>query len=222
MDRRGVRWVGVGVASATALLVLGDRTAHYAVERVVAGRIQDCLGTPDRPAVGIAGFPFLPHLVRREFDTVTMSARDVNAGGVRVGELRADLHGVRQQGDGAKVDSLAGTGLVTYDDLSAMAPGVRISYGGEGRIRVDAGFSVLSVSATARPRIVGDAVVLEPEQLTSGLTGVLDVGALPSISYRLRDLPAGVRVDMDPTERGVEFAFDGTDVAVAQTACSAS
>lgn len=194
--------------------VLGDRAANVAVERVVAGRIQDCLGTPDRPSVGISGFPFLPDLVRRDFETVTMSARDVNAGGVRVGELGAEMQDVRESGGTAEVDSLAGSGLVTYAALSEMAPGVKVSYGGDRRVQMQAGFSLLSASATARPRIVGDAVVIEPEQLTSPLTGMSNIGQLPAVTYRLRDLPQGVNVSMDPTERGIEFAFDGRAVSM--------
>lgn len=212
MDGRGTAWIGGGV-TVLALLVVGDRAAQVAVERVVAGRLQDCLRTPERPAVGIPGFPIVPDLVRRQLDTVTMSARDVDAGGVQVGELGAELHGVRQSGDTAEVDSLAGSGLVTYDDLSAVAPGVRVSYGGEGLLRMDMGLGLLGATATARPKLVGDAVVVEPERFSSAFTGDLDVGGFPAVTYRLRDVPEGLNLHMDPTERGIEFAFDGRDLS---------
>ena len=193
MDRRGTAWVSGGVA-VLALLVVGDRAAQVAVERVVAGRLQDCLRTPDRPAVGVPGFPIVPDLVRRQLDTVTMSARDVDAGGVKVNELGAELHGVRQSGDTAEVDSLAGSGLVTYDDLSAVAPGVRVSYGGEGLLKMDMGLGLLGATATARPKLVGDSVVVEPERFSSVFTGDLDVGGFPAVTYRLRDVPQGVNL----------------------------
>jgi hypothetical protein len=211
MDRRVTAWVGGG-AVVLALLVVGDRAAQVAVERIVAGRLQDCLRTPDRPSVGIPGFPIVHDLARRQLDTVTMSARDVDAGGVKVDELGAELHGVRQSGDTAEIDSLAGSGLVTYDDLSAVAPGVRVSYGGAGLLRMDMGVGLFGASATARPELVGDSVVVEPERFSSAFTGDLDVGGFPAVTYKLRDVPAGVNLTMDPTERGIEFAFDGRDV----------
>lgn len=224
--RRVLAWAGVGLVGTAALLVGLDRGAEAFVERTVAGRLQDCLGTPQKPDVEIAGFPLLPDLVRGRLDRMDLTARDANAQGVRVEELRVQARGASRSGSadggGGEIDSLAGTGLVSYEAMSAQAPGITISYGGDGQIQVAAGLGVLGGSASATPSISGGALVLQPERISTSLFGEFDLGELPPITFELRELPRGLEVRLEPTERGLEFAFDGTNVRLPDNGCTSN
>lgn len=217
------RSVLVGGLVLTPVVLIGvDRAALAVVERTVAGRLQDCLGTTEKPSVRISGFPILTDLVRGRISAMELTARGANAQGVKVDELHVDLHGVERQGEGGSVEKLTGTGLVGYDSMSATAPGVTIAYGGDGKFTITAGISVFSASAMATPSITDDVLTLKPEQVSTPLFGSIDVGELPTVSFRLRELPQGLDVKLDPTERGLEFAFSGTDVAMPGDGCSTS
>ncbi|MGQ0624933.1 MAG: LmeA family phospholipid-binding protein [Sporichthyaceae bacterium] len=214
------RRLGVGAGVAAAALLVADRGGQVLVERTVAGRIQDCLRTPDRPAVAISGFPFLDDLIRQELAEVSLSARDVDASGIRIEEIQAEMRGVGRRDGKGFVDSLNGSGLVTYDAMSAVAPGVAVSYGGDGQIKVAAGFGLLNASALARASIVSGALVIEPGAVSTPLFGTVDVGALGSIRIALRQIPEGLRVTLNPTEFGLEFSFAGTSILVPEAACT--
>lgn len=217
--RKVATWTSVGfVASALGLVVL-DRGAELVVERMVAGKVQDCLGTPERPDVEIGGFPLLPELVRGRLGSMTLTARDANAQGVRVQELHVEARGVERQGAGGTMDSLRGSGLVTYEAMEARAMGLTVSYGGDGQIKVSGGLGLLSGSATATASIVDGDLILKPGQISTGLFGELDLGSLPEISFPIRELPTGVDVELNATERGLEFTFDGTDVTMPGEPC---
>jgi hypothetical protein len=47
----------------------------------------------------------------------------------------------------------------------------------------------------------------------------MDFRDFPAIRIKLRDLPRGVNVHLDPTDRGLEFTFDGTDVVLPDNPC---
>jgi hypothetical protein len=211
----------------TALgLVVLDRGAKVVVEHVAASKIQDCLGTPDKPDVNVSGFPLLPDLIRGRVKHLTMTAHDAQAqsgiaGGVRVAELHVDAHGVERKGAGGSMDSLTGTGLVTYDAMSAAAMGMTVSYGGDHNVKIAGGLGPFSGSATATPQITDGSLVLQPGQVTS-LFGNFDVSGLGPIRIALRELPAGVDVNLNPTERGLEFTFSGTDVRMPDNPCGSS
>src|SRR5438045_2962768 len=100
--------LGIAFVLVALLLVVADRGGQIAIERVVAGQLQDKLRSPKEPSVDIAGFPFLPQLITRDFDDVTLSVRDADAGGVRVARIDAHLLGVTQSGGGARVRNVDG------------------------------------------------------------------------------------------------------------------
>src|SRR5690242_18633554 len=77
--RKVATWTSIGVVGAALGLVALDRGAEIVVEHVVANKVQDCLGTPDKPHVEISGWPLLPDLVRGRLDHMTMTAHDANA-----------------------------------------------------------------------------------------------------------------------------------------------
>ena len=220
--RKIATWTSVGVVTSALGLVALDRGAEIVVERVVAGKVKGCLQTPDRPKVEISGFPLLPDLVRGRIDGMTMTAHDANAQGVRVRELKVEAHGVERKGSGGKMDELRGSGLVTYDAMSEQAMGMDISNGGDGSLKISGGLGLLSGSATTTPRIEDGDLVIEPGQISTSLFGDLDFTDFPEIRIPIRELPAGVDVELNPTDRGLEFTFDGTDVVMPDDPCKVS
>lgn len=205
--------IGIAVVLAGVLLVVADRGSQMVLERVVAGQLQEKLRSPSEPSVDIAGIPFLPQLITLKFDDVTMSVRDADAGGVRVARIDAKLRGVTQSGGGAKVDRVTGDGLLTYDALTDAAPRpLKVSYGGDGLVQVTAGAGGLQASAAARPKIVGDELVIKAERVSTSFTGSDKIAGVPTVRIKLRDIPPNLTVDVNPTERGIEFEFSGRNV----------
>lgn len=220
--RKLATWTSVGVVVSVLGLVGLDRGAEVVVERVVAGKVQDCLQTPDRPDVEISGFPLIPDLIRGRLGHMTLAARDANAQGVRVAELTVDARGVERQGSGGEMDSLRGAGLVTYDAMSEQAMGLTVSDGGDGSLKLTGGLGLLSGSATTTPRIEDGDLVLKPGQVSTPLFGDVDFTDFPEIRIPIRELPAGVDVELQPTERGLEFSFEGTDIRLPDNPCELS
>ena len=220
--RKLATWISAGVVVATIGLVGLDRGAEIVVERVVAGKVQDCLQTPDRPDVEISGFPLIPDLIRGRLEHLTLTARDANAQGVRVAELTVEGRGVERQGSGGEMDSLRGSGLVTYDAMSEQAMGMTVSNGGDGSLKVTGGLGVFSGSATTTPRIEDGDVVLQPGQVSTPLFGDVDFTDFPEIRIPIRELPTGVDVELEPTDRGLEFSFDGTGIRLPDNPCELS
>jgi hypothetical protein len=224
--RKVATWTSVGVVGSALGLVALDRGAEIVVEHVVAGKVQDCLGTPDKPDVEISGWPLLPDLVRGRLDHLSMTAHDANAqtnlidtSSVKVAELHVEADGVERKGAGGKMDSLRGSGLVTYDAMSEQAMGMTITNGGDGSLKIAGGLGILSGSATTRPKIEDGSLVLEPGQVSTSLFGNMDFSDFPAIRIKLRDLPSGVNVHLNPTDRGLEFTFDGTNVVTPDKPC---
>jgi hypothetical protein len=224
--RKVATWTTVGVVGAALGLVALDRGAEVVVEHVVAGKVQDCLGTPDKPHVEISGWPLLPDLVRGRLDHLSMTAHDAKAqseltsgDGVRVSELRVEADGVERKGAGGTMKSLEGSGLVTYDAISAQAMGMTVSNGGDGSLKISGGLGLLSGSATTTPKIEDGSLVLEPGQVSTSLFGNMDFSGFPAIRIKLRELPSGVNVHLNPTDQGLEFTFDGTNVVTPDNPC---
>jgi hypothetical protein len=105
-----------------------------------------------------------------------------------------------------------------------MAP-LRITGGDNGQVTISIGFTPLGLAATASvtPRIDGNALVVDPGNLTTSVNGAqtmdLPLGGLGPIRLQLRDIPAGLGVALNPRPDGLEFTFSGTDVQLADTPC---
>jgi hypothetical protein len=207
---------------ATVVVVVGtlvaDRGAKLGLERVAAGRIQNSMDTAKRPSVDLGGFPFLPELIERKFDHVTVDMVGASGGKVTVSRIHADLHGVRQEGNGVHADSISGDGSIGYDALTTAAAPLRVSYGGDGLIQVTAQVTVLgralSASASGRPRIDGNTLIVKPERAANSITGDAGTAAseVPEVQVPLRDIPAHLKIVLNPTADGVDFTFSGSDV----------
>jgi hypothetical protein len=193
-------------------LVLLDRAVLLVAGVVAARRVRHWLPPTEHVSARVTGFPILVGLARRRVHTVRLIARGVRTEGVYLAELRVVARGVALRRAAGTIHRLRGSGLIEYPALSAAAPGVTLSHGGNGTLRMSAGIGAVRVSATARPSIRDDALRLEPEALATRFVPEVPLRALPTITYRLRELPRGLAFDVDPTERGLELAFDGHDV----------
>jgi hypothetical protein len=225
---RAVKILTYTVLTLVILALVADRGGKFALERIAAGEMQKSMDTKGRPDVSLGGFPFLPDLIRQRFSTVTVSMREADVGRARVARVDAVLHGVTRRSGGVQAESIKGTGLLTYAAMTQAAREqtslpARVEYGGDGLVKVTAGVVVfgqdLSASASGRPRIEGNLLIVKPEKASS--TGLSDEAAtaaankLPEIRIPLRDVPKGLDISLDPGEAGVRFSFQGRNVFLA-------
>lgn len=199
-----------------ALLLVADRVGQMVVEGLVKDQIQKSLATPDKPSVDISGFPFLPQIISQKFDDITVDLRDADAGQIRVERVSAVLKGVKREGPGARVDSLSGTGRISYAAATEAAGGYAVSYGGKNLVKISgqvrfAG-QTRTASASGKPRIDGNELVIRPEKVTVDGTTAPVSGLIPDIRYPLREIPEGMTIKINPTEAGIEFSFDGENL----------
>jgi hypothetical protein len=54
------------------------------------------------------------------------------------------------------------------------------------------------------------------------LFGEVDVQNFPPIRVQLRQLPTGLNVTLNPTQQGLTFSFDGTNVTMPENICDMS
>jgi hypothetical protein len=208
--------------------MVADRGGQLAAERVVAGKMKSTLGTPDRPEVDLGGFPFLTELLRGKFRHVIIDLTNADGGKVQLAMVHADMHGVRRHGDGVTVDSISGTGLITYAAVTEAAKPVQVGFGGSGLVRMTAEVTVLgralTASASGRPRIDGETLVITPEKVNTSETGdaALAARAVPDIRVPLRDVPPNLFITLDPRADGIHFSFRGNDVQLSSQDQSAA
>lgn len=201
------------------LLVVADRGGKYFAENLVKDRIQESLSTPDKPSVTLGGFPFLTQLIGNKFDRVEVDVKDADAGKVEVKHVHAVLTGVERAGDGANVDSIAGDGLINYAEASKAADPFVVAYGGPGLVkitgRVNYGGATRTASATGKPLIQNNQLIFKAQKVSSDLPGEVAVaGLVPDVKIPLREIPKGLRITLNPTEAGIEFSFDGENLAL--------
>jgi LmeA-like phospholipid-binding len=200
------------------LALVADRGGQLAAERVVAGRIKTTLSSSARPNVDLGGFPFLTELVRGKLRHVVVDVTDADGGKVQIARLHADLHGVTRQGDGIHAEQISGDGLITYDALTDAAKPLHVDFGGPGLVRITAEVTVLgrelTASASGRPSIEGETLLIKPEQVNSSETGDAAIAArqVPQIRVPLRDVPPNLNITLDPEADGVHFSFSGSNV----------
>jgi hypothetical protein len=194
-----------------ALVVL-DRVVLLVARQVAVRRVRAWLPPTDHVVVRVHGFPILTGLARRRVHTVRLIAHGVRTEGVELTELRVEARGVALRRAVGSIRRLTGSGLIEYPALSAAAPGVTLSHGGNGTLKMSAGIGAVRVSATAWPSISDDALRLNPEALSNRFGPDVPLRGLPTITYRLRELPHGLVFDVNPTERGLELALAGTDI----------
>src|SRR5438046_1999962 len=85
----------IALAILLGVLVVADATARAMVRPWIGRDVALALGLPERPAVTIGGFTFLPRLVSGEIPLVSIHLGNVPAGGVTVQTVSLRLHSVR-------------------------------------------------------------------------------------------------------------------------------
>jgi hypothetical protein len=230
---RAARRLLIVVIVLVGLFVAADRIALHFAESEAASKIQSARNLPQKPTVGIGGFPFLTQLVSSKFDEVTVTSPELTVndgkGGpdVRLQNFRIDGKGVRVTGNytGIVADSGTGSALISYADLSAALPNhLTVGYGGTpGKVKVAGKFDVPvlgpeNVSGTADVSVV-DGTSISLSNL-SGLGGVdPTVGGLVSAflqpKLQLAGLPSGLRLDsVQAGPDGIAVAVSGANVSL--------
>jgi hypothetical protein len=122
----------IGVIVAVALLIAIDFIAASVAEYQVSTSLKTQLSLPDEPAVRITGFPFLAQAVLGDYRRVDVSAENVGVGSMRNVGVFAELYHVRVPLSDllsgsvrdVTVDSVAGSVLITKEDLLKLLGGV--------------------------------------------------------------------------------------------------
>ncbi|MCL2584494.1 MAG: DUF2993 domain-containing protein [Streptosporangiales bacterium] len=207
----------VSVVVLLVVLVIADRVGRQIAQNQFASQAQQA-GLGVRPTVDITGFPFLTQLAARDFTKVTFSAHDVPAGPLKISSINATATGVHVNSsfNGATVDHMTGTGLVTYQAIgNALSGGsgiVKVSPAGHDQLKVDAG----PVSQDAAITRTGtNKISVEVENNGSILGGILN--SLGSFSFTVPDMPAGMRVtSLSTTGQGLVMTFSASHTPFSQ------
>ncbi|HEX8099528.1 MAG TPA: DUF2993 domain-containing protein [Actinomycetota bacterium] len=77
------------------ILVVADFALKAVGEYFVARELRVKLGLAHNPSVSLISFPFIPHLVSGDFDTVQITSKDNSIRGINVESFRLNLHDVR-------------------------------------------------------------------------------------------------------------------------------
>ncbi|MFJ8142821.1 DUF2993 domain-containing protein [Streptomyces sp. NPDC096013] len=217
----------VAAASLVALLVGGvavDRIAAVRAESRTAEAFQDGMGTADRPAVHVRGFPVLTQLAEGRLDHVDLTARDIPADGTTrplpVTKLTVGMDGLETSGsaDVAHARSVQATAHLSYADVSS-ALGVQVSRGDEsGRVNATASLPLVgdvTVSA-AVSAAQGNSIAFTNERAEQGellppLKSLLDKALDEPVP--LQNVPEGLRLQsVTTTEDGIDARFTGHSV----------
>jgi len=207
-------------------VLVADRGGQFVVERIVANEVQKALSSPDTPSVDINGFPFLPQLISQKFDDVEVEVREADAGQLEVQRISAVLKGVEQARGGARVESISGSGRISYAAATRAARNFTISYGGRKSVKISGqvriGGQTRTASATGRPRIDGNELVIRPERVSVDGTAAPVAGLIPDIRYALREIPRGLTIRLDPNQAGIDFSFDGENLTLSSADITAA
>jgi hypothetical protein len=148
------------IALIAAALVADRLAAAYAADRVASDIQQQGLNV--KPEVRINGFPFLTQAISRDFHDVRVSAHGVQLGPLRISSLDATARGVHLDPSYQKgiIDSLDGTGVIQFADLTSAAgqPGLALSSAGPGKVQAMIDFDVVEATATAQVTKVGNNI----------------------------------------------------------------
>jgi hypothetical protein len=217
--RRGRRWL-IALVAVIALLIAADRIALVVAEDQLASRIQSSQHLAQKPSVGISGFPFLTQVLARDFNHATVDIHGLDANGLTVSDLHADLYGVHVNGafNGATVDTLDATAVIDYADIASalskqvsvagqQVGAVQVAEDGPGQLK--ATYSVLGVSFSAVIAITlsgPNTLRLHSTQLSTSIAGL---GFNPNIdqSFDLSGLPFGISLtDLTYTSSAVQVS----------------
>jgi hypothetical protein len=207
------------------LLVAADFGAKAIAEREVASQIQK-QGISQKPAVSIAGFPFLTQVISRDIHSMQISWHDLPEGPVTFKSINAVLNGVHINSsfNGATVSQLTGTAKITFGELSNAVSsqvgalgslggaGLTLSQAGPDEVKASLDLLITSGSATWRvSRLAGNRLNIQlvasnglPSQLTD---------AVRDITVPLSGIPLHLQVQsVSITPEGIVGTLTGQNV----------
>lgn len=203
------------LVAVVVLAVVADIFVKGLAEREVAAELSSALELDDEPEVEIESFPFLIAFAQGNFDAMTISSEDVEAGALRISEIRLILEDVSFEPSeviGGSTDEItieggSGSGVLTDQDLtrslqSKGGEGSVTFSGGEAQVDTDAGSATASVeitdgvlgistpdggvSVTFRLPTLGGRVTYEGIEIEDG-EAILDLGVAPGELRRPTD-----------------------------------
>ncbi|GAB3763977.1 LmeA family phospholipid-binding protein [Microlunatus parietis] len=211
------------------LVVAADRIGERVAEDQVGARLQERIGTAERPKVEVAEVPFLTQLVAQRFGRVNLSAEQIPVTGASASgtldRLDLALDDVRIGDRQLTAGTVNGTAFADYASLSSLG-GAEIRYVPEGRVTIDftapVGGQTVSGTLTGRPVIEsGRLSLIEPQLKVGGVDlpqTLVDV-LLSSLlrSFTLPQLPFDLALTaVTARESGLEFGLAGRDISIAR------
>jgi LmeA-like phospholipid-binding len=214
---RGLTITAVVVVVLLILLVVADRVAAGIAENEAANQIKSA-GFPVKPKVTISGFPFLTQLASRDFRKVNISASNVKEGPVDIARINATGQGVHLTSsfNGATVDQINGTALVTFAGLSSAAglgDGITLSNAGDNKVKATINLGFVSGDAIAQVTRHGSHQI-EVKVTDAGPIPLSVLGNLADFTVSLPNLPAGMTVQsVSVTDQGVLISISGSNTS---------
>jgi hypothetical protein len=211
---RGLTITAVVVVVLLILLVVADRVAAGIAENEAANQIKSA-GFPVKPKVTISGFPFLTQLASRDFRKVNISASNVKEGPVDIARINATGQGVHLTSsfNGATVDQINGTALVTFAGLSTAAglgDGITLSNAGNDKVKATINLGFVSGDAIAQVTRHGSHQI-EVKVTDAGPIPLSVLGNLADFTVNLPSLPAGMTVQsVSVTGQGLLISISGS------------
>jgi hypothetical protein len=210
--RRGRGWIALVVILVVlaGIFAIGDQVARSYAQKTIASKIVSS-GFPVRPAVNIKGWPFLTQVLGRDIRQVDLSAQNVREGTLDISSIQATALGVHLNSgyNSATVDTINGTGLITFSSLvdAAGANGVTLAAdpsGGPNAAKISAG----PLSGTASVKQSGPSSIAIKSDSIGGIpTSAL--GSLGDYTINVPHLPMGVQVT------GVSVESQGVKIKIA-------
>lgn len=212
------------------LAIGGDRVAHLVATHEAEQRLA-AAGFTD-PSVDVPGFPFVTQLVRRRFGEVDLSTAGVTVSRGRADDLDATAHDVALSGGNrVTVGRLSAQATIGYAEVlhRVSRTGLRLRAAGNRQVELRRDVTVLgqTLAVVARGRVDARGATLRVTPTSFSLEGGGAVDARLtqtlteqlSLHYRVRGLPAGVRIDgVTPTARGFLVQASGHDVTFTSAA----
>ena len=224
-SRRRLTTVLIIVIVLVGLLVVADFGAKAIAEREVASQIQK-QGISQKPAVSIAGFPFLTQVISRDIHSMQISWHDLPEGPVTFKSINAVLNGVHINSsfNGATVSQLTGTALITFGELSNAVSsqvgalgalggaGLTLSQAGPNEVKADLDLLITSASATWRvTRLSGNRLNIQLVS-SNGLPSQL-LDSVRNITVPLSGIPLHLKIQhISVTPAGVTGTLTGQNV----------
>ncbi|MFE0700563.1 DUF2993 domain-containing protein [Streptomyces sp. NPDC058872] len=222
--RRGAVIATVCLVTVGATAVIVDRVAASRAESRTAKAFQQGMGTPERPAVDVRGFPVLPQLASGTLRHVDITAQDVPARGTSrplpLTRLTLGLDGLQtsSEADQANARAVEATAFLSYEDVSD-ALGLEIAGDREpGRVKAQLilPFSGQVIVTTTVTAISANRIAFTEVTTTQGDLPAVGRALLNKVltePIQLRNLPDGLHLrSVTATSSGLYAHLTGDHV----------